>query len=579
EYQTYQDKLQGPAMTIPQIDLTDAPMTVDLTLGGLAELEDRVPLTGGKAAAMAAFNDFPEIRTPASPLAITIGAYAEHLAPLKWTVETLLGNGAFVDDAQVRFVTLEGEEDFREEHAGDPDALAWLDGFLDEHTAETFLGGVVAAGGLKRMIRDQPLDPTLDAELNAALAAQFSALAPAQGLRFRSSSTAEDIQGFNGAGLYDSNTGYLDPSLQTEPKLQDRDLAWALKKTWASYWGFEAFAERRSAGIDHMSGHMGVLVHPRFDDALEDANGVITLYLARESAGPRRQMVVNAQDGEISVTNPDPDNPTTPEIAQVWATGEDVPTLERLQASSEVAAGDQVIGDAELLWLFQVLSPLIEAWLDTANTQWVTSQHRSTLVLDFEFKRMLDGWPALASGETTDGGLVLKQVRTLDSPIPALDPDILADAVPRDVLEQVVRVIRRRCDAGPVHLETTEYFTDPARSWALDHAIKPFNSTLEVTLIGDVEALGLGNGDTFAVDHTEAAFSHPDMEEGGPWSLQVTMDGEASVLGLTALALTDGGSWSLTAAGQSSDGDGVECEVQELHEGPAAYLASLLEAP
>jgi len=575
EYQTYLDKLEGPAMAIPQIDLSDAPWTVDLTQGGLADLAGRVPLTGGKAAAMAAFNDFPELRTPDTPLAITIRAYADHMAPMQAILGTLLADDTFAHDAPVRFVVLEGEEDFREEHAGDSDALAWLDGFLVEHHGETFLGSLVGSGGLKRLIRDPSLHPDLDAALNAALGAQFVALAPTQGLRFRSSSTAEDIQGFNGAGLYDSNTGYLDPSLQTDPKLKDRDVAWALKKTWASYWGFEAFEERRVAGIDHLSGHMGVLVHPRFDDALEDCNGVITLYLAREVGGDRLEMVVNAQAGSISVTNPDPLNPTTPEIASVSAVGDGDPVVDHLQGSSEVPLGSRILTDGELSWLFQNLSPLAQAWLDNANIPLLAPHQRSTLVLDFEFKRMHDGWPALATGEITDGGLVLKQVRTLDSPIPALAPSLLNDAVPRDVLEQVLRVIRRTCTAGSLHLETLEYTTDPAKSWALDHAIRPFNSTVDVTLTGPIVDIGLTGGEAFTVDHTDALFTHPEMEADGPWTLHVALDGGSEVLGLTEITLTEGGDWSLKAGPLSADGAGVQCEVQELHEGPAAYLATL----
>jgi hypothetical protein len=579
EYDTYLDKFTGSTMSIPQIDLTDAPLWVDLTQGGLAELPERVPLTGGKAAAMAAFNDFPEIRIPSTPLAITIRGYVEHLESISYLLDVVLEDSDFLDSGQARFVVLEGEEDFLEEHAGDPDTEAWYQKFQADHPEESTLGSIVAAGGLKRLIRDQPLSEAFELALNETLSAHFSALSPLQGLRFRSSSTAEDIQGFNGAGLYDSNTGYLNPALQEEDKLQNRDVGWALKKTWASYWGFEAFEERRVAGIAHRSGSMGVLVHPRFDDEFEDANGVVTLYLAREASGPRLDMVVNAQAGEISVTNPDPSAPSTPEISRVLATGDAPPEVTYLQATSELAAGERVLSEEELMWLFGAITPLIQAWTDRVNEALPPPQQRSTLVLDFEFKRMKAGWPALASGEVLLPGLVLKQVRTLDSPIPALDEALLSDSVPRDILEEVVKVQRRTCQLGPLRLEVTDYWTDPAKAWALDFATQPFTSTMSLTVTEDHAELGLTLGDTTARDHLQAEFSHPEMSPGAPWGLLVRCDPSAPALGLIELEISDDGAWRLMTDGGTTIGSTGSCEVEELHEGPSAYLETLLAPP
>ena len=79
-----------------------------------------------------------------------------------------------------------------------------------------------------------------------------------------------------------------------------------------------------------------------------------------------------------------------------------------------------VLSDEDAYWLMAQLCPLAEAWLDQTNAVLSPVQERSTLVLDFEFKRMAEGWPRLASGERQPAGLVLKQVRTLDSPTPVL---------------------------------------------------------------------------------------------------------------------------------------------------------------
>ena len=111
-------------------------------------------------------------------------------------------------------------------------------------------------------------------------------------IRFRSSTNAEDIEGFNGAGLYDSKTGILDND--------DKSFAMAIKKVWASAWNYKAFMERKYFGIDQKTIAMGVLCHRSFPN--EKANGVvITKNLYRNNY---RGFVINAQFGETSVVNP-----------------------------------------------------------------------------------------------------------------------------------------------------------------------------------------------------------------------------------------------------------------------------------
>lgn len=110
--------------------------------------------------------------------------------------------------------------------------------------------------------------------------------------RFRSSTNAEDVKGFNGAGLYDSKTGSLvDTSKQVEK---------AIKAVWASLWDDRAFAERQYFNIDQHSVAMGILVHRAFGEEL--ANGVaITKHLYRKDYPA---YTINAQVGETSVVTP-----------------------------------------------------------------------------------------------------------------------------------------------------------------------------------------------------------------------------------------------------------------------------------
>jgi hypothetical protein len=71
-----------------------------------------------------------------------------------------------------------------------------------------------------------------------------------KGVFVRSSTNAEDLPGFNGAGLYD-----------TVPNVVGKQpLGEALRKVWASVWTLRAVDEREVFGIDHRQVYGGVLV-------------------------------------------------------------------------------------------------------------------------------------------------------------------------------------------------------------------------------------------------------------------------------------------------------------------------------
>jgi len=71
-----------------------------------------------------------------------------------------------------------------------------------------------------------------------------------KGLFVRSSTNAEDLPNFNGAGLYSTV-----PNVRDEEKLIE-----AVKTVWASVWNFEAYEARERAGIDHMKVYPAVLI-------------------------------------------------------------------------------------------------------------------------------------------------------------------------------------------------------------------------------------------------------------------------------------------------------------------------------
>ncbi|MCB0532395.1 MAG: hypothetical protein H6574_24035 [Lewinellaceae bacterium] len=140
-------------------------------------------------------------------------------------------------------------------------------------------------------IRQHPVNP----ELLRLVEARVRNESPSLRMRFRSSTNAEDIEGFNGAGLYDSGIGIVGDSVKTVEN--------AIRKVWASVWNFRAFQEREFFGIDQENVAMGVLVHRSFPD--EKANGVaITKNLYRKAY---YGFVINVQKGETSVVSPPPD--------------------------------------------------------------------------------------------------------------------------------------------------------------------------------------------------------------------------------------------------------------------------------
>ncbi len=87
-----------------------------------------------------------------------------------------------------------------------------------------------------------------------ALLSKLNTDYPGQRMRFRSSTNAEDLGNFTGAGLYDSKSG--DPSDERYP-VED-----ALREVWASIWYFRAFEERTYQGYPSRYGVTGAPVIP-----------------------------------------------------------------------------------------------------------------------------------------------------------------------------------------------------------------------------------------------------------------------------------------------------------------------------
>lgn len=142
---------------------------------------------------------------------------------------------------------------------------------------------------IRKAIKNAPVDEALLKEVENKIKSGNAGTR----YRFRSSTNAEDIKGFNGAGLYDSKTGIPGDSIKS---VED-----AIKAVWASIFSYQAYKERMAFGIDQRSVYMGILVHRSFPD--EIANGVAVTANLYRSYFPG--FTVNVQKGEISVVSPD----------------------------------------------------------------------------------------------------------------------------------------------------------------------------------------------------------------------------------------------------------------------------------
>jgi len=107
---------------------------------------------------------------------------------------------------------------------------------------------------IRQEIQDAPLAPAFVTSLSASLDKLTMSAADAGpvdvGVFVRSSTNAEDLPGFSGAGLYDTVPNARGPEA----------VARAVKKVWASVWNLAAYEERELYRIDHKNVYGAVLV-------------------------------------------------------------------------------------------------------------------------------------------------------------------------------------------------------------------------------------------------------------------------------------------------------------------------------
>ena len=198
-------------------------------------------------------------------------------------------------------------------------------------------------------------------------------------LRCRSSTNNEDLEDFNGAGLYESYTHHLD----------EGHLIKSMRQVWAGLWTYRAFEEREFYRIDHFTAAMGVLVHPNFEN--EQANGVAVTKNIVNPSWPG--IYVNVQVGEDLVTNPEDESiPEEFLIAQLnpddWGAYE----IQYVRFSNRVGEGETILTTEQAEQLARELD--IVQWRFRS-----LYKAPSSFAMEVEFKI------------TEEGTLVIKQAR------------------------------------------------------------------------------------------------------------------------------------------------------------------------
>jgi len=228
----------------------------DIETSGIIDLGNEdinsVKTIGGKAANFAELVNLDSIPLPENYFAIPFYYYQKHLSMhgIDKFVQRMLSDASFISNLEIRNAQL---------------------------------------SELKDLIREAPLDP----ELLSSVMSKINNFNDFESYRFRSSTNAEDLENFSGAGLYDSYSAKKGHATKTVER--------AIKKVWASLWNLRAFDEREYYKIDQHSIAMGILVHRSFPD--EDANGVI---ITRNLYNGNHGYIINAQYKEYSIVYPEP---------------------------------------------------------------------------------------------------------------------------------------------------------------------------------------------------------------------------------------------------------------------------------
>ena len=346
-------RLLLPSMDTSKTGIWDIETVVDLSKPQREELRRAIPAFGGKAthyAAMAAADIVPMVKP--SGFVIPVHHYHRFMEQNGFyaKVDQLLADPTFRSDCRVQATRLKE---------------------------------------LRKQMEAAPVDPGLVQMLDAKLATEYQGRA----IRYRSSSTAEDVNGFTGAGLYTSKTG--DPDDPGKPPLD------AIRKVWASVWLPRGFQERDFRGVDQKAVGMAILAHPNFTH--ETANGVAQTANSYDPGGLQPAFVINVQKDEGSVTLPGAGETTEQLIYYHFNPNQPIVYVSR---SNQVPAGTTVLSRSQVHELGLALEAIQRFFRPSYGPPPDKPTAWYGLEVDFKF----DFPPGLP------GGLFIKQARPIPAP-------------------------------------------------------------------------------------------------------------------------------------------------------------------
>lgn len=340
---------------VPRIDLTvtelrDIEDILDVETKGLGpSLAEAIPAFGGKASHFAAFPHIPGEKVPyPKAFAVPVYYYRQFLEQNRFDqqIEAMIADADFANSPVTRKSRLEE---------------------------------------LQEEMKLAPVDPAFEQLLLDKLRSDY----PQVRMRFRSSTNAEDLDGFTGAGLYTSKSG--DPDNPEYPVLD------AVREVWASVWGFRAYEEREYRGIAHDDVGMALLVHRSFPQ--EESNGVAVTANLFDAVGAEPGFYVNVQVNDISVVIP-PDGVTSDQFIYHC----DMPgqPIVYIAHSSMVPQGQNVLTRAQVARLGEGLKAIHSFFYE------LYGGGADFYAMDVEFKfDQLDYDPEVGAEST----LVIKQAR------------------------------------------------------------------------------------------------------------------------------------------------------------------------
>lgn len=291
--------------------------------------------------------------------------------------------------------------------AHNPDLEAAIADFVAEEKAMTLSVAerVVALEEIRQMFYEAEMPPGLADEITSTTIAALPA--GTEDVKIRSSANAEDIPGFDGAGLYDSFRADFDAtpgpcSLRVandgDLQMRPRTVECAVKGVYASLWNKRAVEERSYARIDHATAGMGLAIVQRYAEKGDiGANSVVVTRVLNSSGVYGYSM--SSQVGNNVVTNPEAGTESESIIAAFLPgvqTSFTVTRFARPQAGAP-ALTDTVMSEARMQTLLEVSQAVELAYCHAnpayyeGNCSQVLSDIDKPTALDMEFKLYENG--------------------------------------------------------------------------------------------------------------------------------------------------------------------------------------------